>query len=381
MEPTTNVTPAEDTVIENARTGQDQSARTARAQRFQTFTVAEFIAKYGIEDEWLIPDFLEKGSITCFQGKGNSAKSAIAKLVAYCLAAALAFPGVAGASQTAQKVLYIAQDGASKQAAKLMGKLAAGHNIPYPTNLHIYNTTKERVNLSIVADSSELRTWIEEEGFDVVIVDALSAVHSSDENAAVMNVPMAWLIQVAERATVVLIHHAPKGDRGDGSSVRGHTVIYDRLDNVWHADMATPNPGSMHGALTLTLTKSRTYIPIGTKLLYNLDWDKTWMRFSKNTVAESDANLGSSGVPPPGRGELDAVVDALVHLRSGIITSDILQELRPNFPSTNDEANRKAIERSLSRLKKAQRVEQYCARGPWYPFNGGFKPNTNGAQS
>jgi hypothetical protein len=371
MEPT-NETPATN---ESTLADLHQQATDRRAARFTTLAASEYVARFGTEDEWLIPTLFEKGSITCFHGKGSSAKSVVAILVSYFLALSMVFPGTS-VSAPPQKILYIAQDGSAKQCAKLIRKLHVGMGLPYPENFRIFNTTKERVNLSKPDQAKELKQWICEQGFNVVVIDALSAVHRSKENESEMDLPMSWLIEVVEGRSVAVVHHAPKSDP---QSIRGNTIIRERLDNVWNADLKG-SPGASQASLVLECTRSRTHVPTGTKLFYTLEWDERSMKFTHSEVTACDMIAAPEEVLPPGNHQLDAAVEALVtHLSSGITIPEIARSLRTNFPDNmNDEAIRKVIERSLKRLKKAGKVEQHRSRGPWYPFAGGFTPTTNG---
>ncbi len=190
----------------------------------------------------LLDGFLDVGELGEVIAPSKCRKSFFVLQMAMSLAAGIPF--LHWSATTPRKVLLVNLEVAAAWQHRRLLRMREAMGIDASTldNLLIANTR----GLELSSPLDDILATIREHRPSLVIIDPLYLVHTGDENAAVEMMPLIRRLQAISaenRASVLIVHHDPKGqagdrnirDRGSGSSVIGRAVDA-RITLTPHAD-------------------------------------------------------------------------------------------------------------------------------------------------
>lgn len=225
-----------------------------------------------VPPKWVVPGFARAKTLTLVSAAGGTSKSILCTYAGLCGAAKLPFFDNP-APDCECRVTMVGIDAPVHDYAQVFTRMARGMNLPLIPPMGMRSHSQEEAVAELAPDAvaygwppfrvltgslfdmppekvlaQAMHAAIdglvsEEESYtnvlpDLIIVDSLSATHSSDENSAtdMKQLMLGWR-RVAEKGpAVVLIHHhgKPKGDAGKNyhshHDARGSSVIHDSVD-------------------------------------------------------------------------------------------------------------------------------------------------------
>jgi AAA domain len=190
---------------------------------------------------WLAPRFALRGAVTVVVGPPSAMKSSL--MLAWAVATALNLPhgGFCSIGQDNNVLVYNVEDDQTEQRRRLSAVLRQFNETPSslckritrvgPTTIGtLFTIDKQTGEITSTDAMTRLRELIRERETDLLIVDPLAELHTSEENdnTALRTVVAALRALAIEfNIAVVVIHHTRKGTvaPGDPDSARGASSI------------------------------------------------------------------------------------------------------------------------------------------------------------
>jgi hypothetical protein len=210
----------------------DPTAVPAPTTDTLTVPIADFLGNESDADEpdtFLVRDMLPEGVVAFLAGGPKTSKTYFALYVAVCVAAGR---DVFGQRTTKQApVVIVCEEDTVKQLRRRLWWLARGMHID-PRTLPIRISAMK--GFRIDDDASFARLAAESQGTGLVVLDALTRIHSGDENSRTdMQRVTLRLTELVTKtnATALVIHHYRKpglmdDDRRAGELMRGTGDLY-----------------------------------------------------------------------------------------------------------------------------------------------------------
>ncbi|HUF53686.1 MAG TPA: AAA family ATPase, partial [Dehalococcoidia bacterium] len=178
----------------------------------QRFTLSEIMSSTPEPIEWLLSEFVPRLPIVAFAGAPGVGKSWLVEAMGLAIAGGQPF---LGQYQTRQaKVILLDAENPKIIVMERIRRLAAGMGLP--EDIPFVVRTNVHIDLTQKPGQDGLRSLIEEERPEVVVLDTLSSFHSANENdGQEMTGVMRTLRQFADEfeATFLLLHHLRKASR------------------------------------------------------------------------------------------------------------------------------------------------------------------------
>lgn len=254
-------------------------------------------AKANIMPKWIMQDWLGRDALTLLVGAGGSSKSWAALDLGVACASVQTF---LGQQVRPSRVLFVDEDGQIGETLRRVHRLAAGRGID-PIELldeSFFIAPSWGLRLDDPSHYHDLAVSARDLKVDLIIIDALCAIHSADEND---NKAMAYIMRGLLRhlmretsAGVLLLHHEGKpGEvaRTGVHKVRGATEIINACD----AAILCNTSGDSY---TWTMLRSR-YVP-------KIEWPQPLTYGMQDT---HEATYLVHAEPPQSR--LEACIDAI----------------------------------------------------------------------
>ena len=183
------------------------------------------------EAEWVIEGLIQKGGVNFITGEPKTHKSFLRKfLVASALSGVTVFEQFP-VKEVPQKVLTLIIEDRKAWERRTMDCMfeALGYVLDPPIGV----CKPFGFKLNNASHVRELIALIKRDGYDFVTIDPLIEFHSSDENnASEMSAVTVALHQIAQFATLLIVHHSAKSSNKPGMpqgsverSLRGSGVI------------------------------------------------------------------------------------------------------------------------------------------------------------
>lgn len=183
------------------------------------------------EAEWVIEGLIQKGGVNFITGEPKTHKSFLRKfLVASALSGVTVFEQFP-VREVPQKVLTLIIEDRKAWERRTMD--AMFESLGYVLDPPIGVCKPFGFKLNNTSHVRELIALVKREGYDFVTIDPLIEFHSSDENnASEMSAVTVALHQIAQLATLLVVHHSAKSANKPGMaqgsverSLRGSGVI------------------------------------------------------------------------------------------------------------------------------------------------------------
>jgi hypothetical protein len=274
------------------------SAASSLDERFPIRSAASFLQDTSQPVEMIVPDFIERGSLTLLTAPPSSGKTAMLMLVAIAVATGSKVADTLEAKKG--RVLFAGFEASGYQYGKQFRRILAGQQME---TCAVDFACLGGLDLRDEVQWRWLRQKVEDGQYDLVLIDGLRALSTAEENSNTeMDVIMTRLVQLTGfGCTVIVTHH--KGKPGDVFQVesmydsRGASCIPARCDAVWHVRLDKDS-----GSLVLKCMKSRGEIEQGHEIGLTMAWDKMTISFAPalqglvEVVARVLRDAGDSGV-------------------------------------------------------------------------------------
>lgn len=231
--------------------GNDPADIIRKSERFFPFnsiTSRSLCAKTFNDDYWVIDNFLAVDGITILASQPKCYKTFLSLYLAKCLANGMPLFGKFKTKKS--KVLIINEENSERSLWKRMNPLSMdGIEDVVLTNLQGIKLDGDKSD-----QMKDLKKFIVTEKFNVIILDPLISLHSSDENSSKdMRALFNHLRELIELGTSIIItHHLNKGTFGGPKAYRGSTDIAAFVSNGFTIEKKTRN-----GKFVLTNDLSR----------------------------------------------------------------------------------------------------------------------------
>lgn len=183
---------------------------------------------------WLVPSWLGRDTLTLMIGAGGASKSWAALDLGIALASGQ--PWLGQPTQPA-KVLYVDEDGQIAETVRRLQRLCSGRAIEPPQLADkLWLAPAQGFKIDSPTLYHDLASTSTRLGVDLIVIDALVAIHDSDENDNKgMGFIMRGLLRTLMRDTgagILLIHHEgkPSENRSGIFKARGATEIINSSD-------------------------------------------------------------------------------------------------------------------------------------------------------
>lgn len=285
---------------------------------------------------WLVPNWLGRDALTLLIGAGGASKSWASLDLAIALASQQSWLGQA-TSQA--RVLYIDEDGQIAETYRRLIRLCAGRSLdPASLDSNLFIAPAQGLKVDQAAQNHDLILTSLSLKVDLVIIDALVAIHSADENDnKAMGYVMRGLLRNLMRETkagILLIHHEgkPSETRTGIFKARGATEIINASDAAIGCHFKDD-----HHVLT----------PLRSRVLGRPDWPNP----IKYNVLDDGPSTHLAASKPPNH-KIDACMRAL--------------EALPEAPNSINHAvlalgglfSRATVQRALACLKGGENVDE-----------------------
>ncbi len=233
------------------------------AQRWKLYG-PDFLLQPPEPPKYLVQGMIRQGALVCIYGAPGSLKSMIAQDLAVCVAGGLDWldplPDGRGSggpyAVTQAPTLWVDQDNGKDRLRERFGALLRARKLDSNTPLQMISLPVPFFDASQFEEAQTLAAQIQALGAGLCAIDNLGTVSGGrDENASEMVAVMSHLRWIAEETgcTIVVVHHARKGNGGsgrEGDRLRGHSSIEASLDLALIAEREADD-------LTLRSTKTR----------------------------------------------------------------------------------------------------------------------------
>lgn len=197
------------------------------------------------------------------------------------------------------KVLYLDQEMTNEQFETRAIQFARG--IGFSGELHLDRKQISRIKIKEEEDWKRLSNAIE--GYELVIIDSMKSISDADENSGEIEPLIKYLKQQAEkyRCCIIFISHRGKHTGSEVQTSRGHSSIYDSLDNqmdlTLDSDYCTNECEEgcwKHNIFKLVSQKSRDDAP-HKPIRYTIEWSgkminhRNCMEMIKMNICEMNA--------------------------------------------------------------------------------------------
>jgi hypothetical protein len=176
---------------------------------------------------------LAAGGFGILYGKPSTGKSWLALMLLRALARGEPWLGIATPGEGARVGLLQLELGAYRAQARLRALGVGPHERDANVRLLLRPRLRGIVDLTRPDDLAELRTWVCDDGLDLVAIDAFSRSHTAPEiDGERIGMVLAGLDALRHETgcAVLLIHHERKSQRDDGAdsdldALRGHSRL------------------------------------------------------------------------------------------------------------------------------------------------------------
>ena len=174
--------------------------------------------------EYVIDKIITKGSVNLFYGEAGSKKTYALLYASACCSVGKNFLNY---KTKKSKVLIVDEESGDKRLLRRLGEILRGSLIDDPSNIDYISL--ERLKLDNLNDTMDLTDFINQNSYELIVIDALSEVMDGDENSKKDVQPVFDnLKQIVKHtdATIFLIHHPNKmgGYRGS-SAIKGNVDL------------------------------------------------------------------------------------------------------------------------------------------------------------
>lgn len=254
---------------------------------------------------WLVPGIALRGAVTLLSGQGAGGKSSFIVGLTTCMAAGVAYGKIVPV-KALRPANYNVEDDRDEQRRRYAAFLGATGHIDRAAIRNVVRIGPEGVGTLFQRDPDtgivtptrameDLKTLVEQQGIDCVVVDPLAELHTADEND---NVGMRSIIAAFRgfakdtNTAVVVLHHDRKGVgvAGDVDRMRGASALQGAARIVLTLTRMTEEEAE---ALEIPPTERNSYIRIdNAKANYTPLGEAMWYRLTSHQIANGE-NVGA----------------------------------------------------------------------------------------
>lgn len=212
----------------------------------RTVSLTDYTAMKNPAHHWLIPGYVPKPGMILLIGEAKAGKTTLALQLALALGQGGKF---LDKQATKNRVLFFQCDMSEFILRSVLQGYKA-HGVPLDGDIFMPHPSDMHYGMNILLP--EYQTYLTELrescNPDVVFLDVLAELHSSDEqNSIAMKEVVNTLLKIFQGTTLIIVHHNRKPPQGYGpngtrpaidpiSSSRGTSYLPGRADSVWMVD-------------------------------------------------------------------------------------------------------------------------------------------------